>query len=535
MSNLELILVRSQHKIEAPVDLLDIKTGEVSELILCKPRKQSSENYKVTGAEFELRSKIPGGKTQILELVAWRSRAKDRKQCWKQLIALQQSLYQDLGPNDLVVRLATGSIWVSEFCRAGFHLAGTLPARNIEITIAGILPRLPIDRLLGDDLAPAFIMGCPNPNLLAQARALGASGIPVHALLTRGESPLVAHLSRWIFRVYDLRSSSKQAVVETIRRAAYAYSSKPVLFFAGDSDLDFSAAIWDEIAHWVTPVTEPLKASKLNDKQRQVSLMQEAGIPLPATVFVSSLKELEMNLGRLRFPVIVRPAEHRRKGSFPGKVLIAETADELRSRLVPVFHVNAVELVLQELIPGGTKNIVYAVGQCDASGNSATVLTGRKVYEYPIGRTCIGETTQDPTLEELAQSTFRAFGLGGVLGVEFKRDDRDGAYYYIETNFRPDNFVAISEAAGNNMLVAAYLECLQLPLKYRPLGTVHAVWRDLSLVILRRMALAPVPHMSRRRLGRVVDAVWRWDDPGPAIVWWLIKAIRLLKKCIRRG
>lgn len=473
------------------------------------------------------------------ELVEWRSSGRAGHQEQFQVLehALSVLLRQN-GPVVVLKRFTEGLSNAAHWLNAGFTVAGSV---NVAAPISpGSLKAVfSPQTLIGRALPTALIMGRPNPNLLAQARALGRCGVEVYAVLTRGEPPLVARSSRYIKGVLNAQHCSDLQVAELIHDFSVTRSRKPVLLFAGDYDIDLAARIWEEIRDHVVAVTDPLKASEFSDKNCQLDIVKKAGVPIPESRFVKTRQELDKALEELKFPLIGRPVEVSRKGKFEGKVFVAHDESALTDKLGPVLDDGRGELLVQEYVPGGGDQHYFLLANCNEVGEFDVPLVGRKLLENPKGRTNVGESLPDQQVERLSRKAFSAFGLSGVLGVEFKRDSRDGTFYYIETNFRPDNFVAIAQAAGMNLTLMSFLDVAGCGNIYRPLFFRHVIWQDYSLVLLSKLEKKRSASPSGESMGHdripIVDAVWAQDDPLPALVWYGLKVVRLVRKAITKA
>lgn len=395
-------------------------------------------------------------------------------------------------------------------------------------------------------LPPAMILGRPNANMLAQARALGRQGVRVYCVLTRGEPPIIARLSRYVDRLVVVQKAPDEEIVAAITRLSKECGQRPVLFYGGDYDITLTARLWPRIQSMVTAVTPPLEASGFNDKADQVALVAGHGVSVPKTRVLCSASGLDEVLEDFTFPVIGRPVELARKGRFEGKLFVAEDEASLRRKLLPVFGDGSEsanspqgdgEVMIQEYIAGGNDQLYFALASCTSDGEVAAMVTGRKLYEYPEGLMCIGETVHHEALTEAARSVFRAFALPGVLGVEFKYNAQTRQFCFIEVNFRPENILAIAESAGINLMFHAYLTALGHQEAYRG-GTgpaqTKSLWRDLSLVALSRLSGASAPRLATG-FSQSVDAYWSVSDPLPALAWYWVKLWRLLRYRLRPG
>ena len=379
---------------------------------------------------------------------------------------------------------------------------------------------------------PAIILGRPNANLLGQVRALGRQGVRVYCVLTRGEPPVIARLSRYVNKLVVVQHASDEEIVDAILKLCDQDQDRPVLFFGGDYDITLAARLWPRIQSRVTAVTPPEEASRFNDKACQVERVLERGegVAAPRTLVLETVEDIARVASELTFPVICRPVELARKGRFEGKMFVAYDDETLRKRLSPIFSDGARgEVLVQEYIAGGNDQLYFALASCGDGGTVEAMVTGRKLYEYPEGLMCVGETVNNEALSDAARKVFQAFGLPGVLGVEFKYDSERGDYYFIEVNFRPENILSIAERAGVNSVLHAYLRAIGksewFSASEQPYGTL---WRDVSLILLSRLTGGKPPtHPLAGR--KQVDAYWAWSDPLPAIGWYFVKIGRVIK------
>lgn len=475
---------------------------------------------------------LPGGSAWILS--AWEAVPEGNSGGFNSaaIIRLANQLFEQCNIVTLLLRIRVASPLLRSLLEGGFQIAGTIAVSD-RISSKAMRAVVPVRDVISREPPCVLIMGRPNPNLLAQARAIARCGVPVYGVLTRGEPPLVAKSSRYLRGVLDAQKCSDSKVGDIIYEFSIAQPKKPVLMFAGDYDLGLAARIWPRIKDCVDAVTDPVAAAKLNDKQSQIDVALKAGIPAPKSAAVVARQGLDA-IADFNYPLIGRPVEVSRKGKFEGKVYVAGNRDILLKKLGPVLDDGTASVLIQEYIPGPGDQHYFLLASCSPEGNFTTPVMGRKLLENPKGRTNVGETLLDGQLESLSRRAFAAFRISGVLGVEFKKDERDGTFYYIETNFRPDNFVAIAAASGINLNLMAYLQACGFPNIYRPLFQRHVIWQDVSLVLFSGISGKRVKRAARREPGGgripVVDALWASDDPCPAFVWYGLKVVKLIKK-----
>ncbi|MDF0750465.1 hypothetical protein NLU14_09495 [Marinobacter sp. 71-i] len=432
----------------------------------------------------------------------------------------------------LLVRVDNNLPLARNLLEQGFHIAGCIGASQ-RLCAANIEPHFPVESLVSGPVAPAIVLGRANVNLLAQVRALGGSGVPVYCVLTRGEPALIARSSRYTSGVFDCRGGSDEVICDAIRHIAEECGCSPIVFTGGDLDIALLARIWPSISGFARAVSDPDRCSHFNDKRVQIDTVSAAGIRVPESRVVDNIQALDC-LADLTFPIISKPLELARKGAFRGKIFVAENEDDLRSRLEPVLDTGSASILLQEYVPGGIENLLFALVTCGDNGEVRWSVTGRKLEDNTKGGMGTGETLKDPELDRQVARTFQAFGVGGLLGVEFKRHPVTGELFYIESNFRPENIHSVNEAAGVNLQLAAYLQAVGLPTLYEPLPQRQATWMDLSLVFLARLKQKGWQGIWPATRGTVADALWARGDLRPGVVWYALKITSLVRRSFGR-
>lgn len=434
----------------------------------------------------------------------------------------------------IIVRVSCRDDLLGELTAGGFCVSGSIPVARAFQSLRDLDPCFPVSRLIHKTVPPVVILGRANVNMLAQLRALGPSGVPVHCILTRGEPPAIARASRYATSVQDARGSSDQEIADLIRVLAGKFEDKPVVFTGGDLDVALLARLWPRIEDCVTSASDPVACEHFNDKQLQIDTVRKAGVRVPESLTVNSHDDLR-RVSELDFPVICKPLELARKGAFRGKIFVAKTERELEEQLAPVLGKGDASVLVQEYVPGGIENLLFALVACGEGGQVRFSVTGRKLRDNTKGGMGIGETCPLPELEEPVRQTFEAFGVSGLLGVEFKKHAVNGALYYIESNFRPENIHSVNEAAGVNLQLAAYLACIGHPDLYHPLPQRKARWMDFSLVALgwlKSGRASPNTVASSRETAVVRDALWARGDLKPGAAWYLMKAYALIRKVL---
>lgn len=196
-------------------------------------------------------------------------------------------------------------------------------------------------------------------------------------------------------------------------------------------------------------------------------------VPLPRTVIAAQADPSQWPL-----PLIVKP---RTGSGGRGIALIESPAD-----LLPLLDRH--DLLLQEYLPGTEYSVDVLVGR---DGGIAAVVRDRMRTDSGIA--IVAKVVRDREIEALAQAAAAKLGLVGILNVQFKRD-RDGRPKLLEINPRPPGSLALSIAAGADMVMWAIQHLLGQALPAMPPIVEIAMvrtWQEQYVEVNELEALAP--------------------------------------------
>jgi predicted ATP-grasp superfamily ATP-dependent carboligase len=112
----------------------------------------------------------------------------------------------------------------------------------------------------------------------------------------------------------------------------------------------------------------------------------------------------------------------------------------------------------------------------------------------------------------------------GIFSAEFKLDERDDTFKLIEVNTRPWTYIGFDTAHGMNMAEMAYRDALE-----ENVPTVTDYDIGASMVYMPNDLMACLSLIRRGELSffawlrswlRARSAIFLWNDPMPAVVWW---------------
>jgi predicted ATP-grasp superfamily ATP-dependent carboligase len=381
-------------------------------------------------------------------------------------------------------------------------------------------------------IRPAVVL-TDNRGGLGAARSLARRGVPVIAATWEKDDLL--QYSRFPNQKFVATGESDQEKYDSLM--AFLMSVKderPVLITSADRMVSFIARNRDALAdsfHFNIPSTQLLES--LNDKKKETVLIPDIGIAIPKTVQElpanpTDLEEL------LRFPILFKPASYAAKNVFPQKNEQVKTAEELRQFYAQ--HAEAIpELLAQEIIPGPDG---YSwVSSCTFNSAHEMLDCGikQKISMLPphFGGSTFAISASNADVYELTRQVGRELGYIGHAGIEFRWDDRDNEYKYIECNPRMPENVEFDEYCDMPTVWNSYLVALgDEPKKSAHLQRDGVIYLDLDGDLRSRLndgesvfaVLASyLKCIFRRRKG----PNFAFDDPLPGFVvtWRLLCSV----------
>jgi predicted ATP-grasp superfamily ATP-dependent carboligase len=183
----------------------------------------------------------------------------------------------------------------------------------------------------------------------------------------------------------------------------------------------------------------PLDAFELvADKQRLLERAVACGIPIPITTPVGGRAELEEVLGRVSYPVVVKPARSRVRtpgGWLRTSVHYAASQAELRRLFDQTHYLGAHPSLLQERIEGPGVGVFVLFDR----GRAVAAFAHKRLRERPPsgGVSVLRESVPlDASLKAQAERLLGPLGWHGVAMLEYKRDARTGWCFLMEVNGR---------------------------------------------------------------------------------------------------
>lgn len=367
---------------------------------------------------------------------------------------------------------------------------------------------------------PVVVVGS-GLNALGVIRSLGRAGVPVTVLASDPEGS--AMHTRYARRV-ACRSTVSDSVIEALVGLGHAFESRgvrPVLFLTQEDTVAAVSRWRDDLAPFyrmTLPTAIVLKQLMHKDGFRAVA--EASGAPVPRTLRITDAEGIG-SLVELQPPLIVKPSfRDPAYASTFQKAYRLDRIDEAQALVRQMLGVLP-DVVAQEWIEGADSDIYFCLQYIRCDGEPAASFVGRKLRSWPPAVGGTASCTAAPDALQLSQTTtqfFREAGVVGLASMEYKRDARSGRFFMVEpTVGRTDYQEEVATLNGTNVPLAAYRTELGLP----PCTAIEparpCIWRDR---IADRRAVAQTGKLNVESLtagGRVVDALWRINDPMPAL------------------
>jgi protein-tyrosine-phosphatase/predicted ATP-grasp superfamily ATP-dependent carboligase len=294
-----------------------------------------------------------------------------------------------------------------------------------------------------------------------------------------------------------------------------------------DSSLCVVCAAYEDLSRLcAVGCPPPHIVQRVLDKPETLAVAARCGVPVPVSMIIESLSELETALPQMRFPIIAKPGDKSQTALHDFKTRTFASAAELRSAFADQARFG--EGLLFQSYHGG-----QGVGMelLMAGGEAVAAFQHRRLSENPpSGGVAVVAQAEliDPVLLEHSVRLLRALEWDGVAMVEYRHDRATGEAALMEVNGRFWGSLPLAVAAGMDFPLYAWQVSQGItpivPSSYR--YGLRVRWTAGSL---KRFAHAFATEGDRISISSATrqlfadfrigtrSAMWSWDDPAPAI------------------
>jgi D-aspartate ligase len=298
-----------------------------------------------------------------------------------------------------------------------------------------------------NELLPAVILS-QGPGALGATRALSRRGVPVTTIGFDRQSPI--QFTRYTKCKILIENTSaldrEKRLLEVMRNLPV---ERAALLFSSDEMVEFVVKYRAELApkfRFTLPSNDLLRA--LNDKKQETSLVHSLGIPLPKTIqYLPTTPESLMK--ELRLPIIFKPSLYTQSKEFPFKNIVVYNEEQLNIVYSDWRHMLP-HFIAQEVIPGPESACWICSCTFDAEHRLLDCGIKQKLRAHPprFGISSVAVSKNNPEILKITQQLGTALCYVGHASIEFRLDERDNEYKYIEINPRLPANVCFEEACG---------------------------------------------------------------------------------------
>jgi len=267
------------------------------------------------------------------------------------------------------------------------------------------------------------------------------------------------------------------------------------------------------------------------NKRLSYKLAQLLDIPMPRTWVGNSWDEIsEMDL---IYPCIIKPAiMHTFYSKFKTKVFVCNDLKEIEENYKKALTIIPNdEIIIQDIIPGNSTH-QYSVCFMFDGKKPLVTLTARRARQHPPdfgNATTYAETVERPELVEYANRLLKKVNFKGICEVEFKYDERDRTYKFLEVNPRSWKWHSIAEKSNSPILMSLYhyIYGEKLIIKnVQEKATFRHLMTDIPTIINMRIKGVKVQKTKKN----TKFAVWQINDLKPAFWEMLYLPYFILKR-----
>ncbi|MCC6907847.1 MAG: hypothetical protein IT430_07905 [Phycisphaerales bacterium] len=361
-------------------------------------------------------------------------------------------------------------------------------------------------------------------NGLSVVRSFGRRGIPVVAVDSYTDrAGLGSRYAKVIFAPTNI-IEDESPWLDFLIKLASREAEKPILFPTEDAYVLFIAKHREELGtcyDFNLPPDEVVQASV--SKLGTHALAVKCDIPTPWTYLVQTYEDYERIKDQVSFPCALKPslAHVWLRKYTDEKLLVIERPEQLHERLRELMRLG-IEVILQEIIPGGDEQVFVFGVYVGRSGQVLGHTVMHKLRQWPVdfGVGAFDVSVIEPGLKETAFELIRKSGYRGMASTEYMLDPRDGLYKLIDINPRTCMIGELAIASGVDLPYLYYRDVIgdQVePVEPCKLGVKWFCfeWDLKSFLEHRRRGELTLRGWLASLRGKRVCAYYAADDPKP--------------------
>lgn len=306
-----------------------------------------------------------------------------------------------------------------------------------------------------------------------------------------------------------------------------------VVFPTHDSHVEFLSQNKNWLSQHFTVSTDDWeRVSVFYDKTKSYEMCKVLNIPMATTY--CHVEPQDLDEIKITFPCIIKPSVmHQFYSQLKKKVLVCRNREELKAQYqLASSIIPKEEIIIQSIIQGDSAS-QFSVGVLAVNGEIMAQLSACRMRQHPIdfgNATTYAETMVVPEIIEYAKQIMAHTRFTGMCEIEFKKDQLDGEYKFLEVNPRTWKWHAIAVKAEVPFLEMFYQYLtgnkITPQLEFKKAGFFHSLTDWPIRLKLWRMG----KDYAFQKVAPCQDAVWSAEDPMPWMIEKLLLPYLLLKR-----
>lgn len=390
---------------------------------------------------------------------------------------------------------------------------------------------------------PVVVMKTEHYGGLGIMRSLGRLGVRMFGIDKSEFSPALR--SRYCYQsfVWDLEQHTAEESLNFLRSVVYRTGPFPLLIPTSDETMMFVAHHAQTLKQWFKFTELPIELIlSLYDKKEMFALAQKYGIPVPRTVFPSSLDDITEFARHAHYPLLVKGIDGKELEKKTGKkMVIVRNSDDLIEQYLLMEDSAHPNIMIQEYIPGDDEDTWIFNGCFNRASQPLVAFTGKKLRQNPIytGMTSLGITEYNETVVDLAVRFMQSVGYTGIVDIDFRYDLRDGEYKILDVNPRVGaTFRLFVGRNGMDVIRAHYLDMTRQQV-YPTVQQENRKWVVEDKDLLSSYRYFKDGALSLKEWIESISGIdeagyFSFDDPKPFFFLWRNHVRRRIAKVFRK-
>ncbi|MHA2051970.1 MAG: carboxylate--amine ligase [Candidatus Hodarchaeales archaeon] len=370
---------------------------------------------------------------------------------------------------------------------------------------------------------------------LGLARMLGKYGIPIILIDTSTFS--LTRYSKYCLKflkapnqLYKSNMDFSQYLISLCKKyLLFDY----IIFPTDDQTIAFLSKNKEHLSDYYTIWTQEWDIIRVcYNKRFTYEKAKEIGLYFPKSFFPVNESDLKNIPSSIKFPVILKPAimqKYYKKTKT--KVIVVKNERELifnYKKMVKI--INPSEIIIQEIIPGSSKNL-FSLGSFFKYNDIVAGFVGKRSRQLPMDFGKIStyvEIEEQPEIMKNGTKLLRGLKYYGISEVEFKFDSRDQKFKLLEINPRTWKWHSIGLIAGINLPLLLYCDLKKCNLGKETLHQKKIIDENLKWIDIYSDAFVVLKDILKKKIsltqyfdsirGKKVFGSLTREDPLPFII-----------------